>query len=37
MPERIRDLVAFLHAGPAGFGVIDPGGGGDPVRLISRQ
>jgi hypothetical protein len=37
MPERVRDLISFLHASPAGFGVVDAGGGGDPVRRISRQ
>jgi hypothetical protein len=37
MPERVRDLVAFLHASPAAFGVVEAGDSEDRVRRISRQ
>jgi hypothetical protein len=35
--ERVRALLAFLHAAPAGFGVVDTAAGEDRPRGLPRR
>jgi hypothetical protein len=37
MAERVQGLLAFLHASPAAFGVVDAGVDNDGMRRIPRH